>query len=196
MTETRTPAELVESHDWLVRIIAWSLRGIARRSGVDVEDLMQWGHIGLIRAAERFDASQGFEFNTFARHAIRGQILSDARDYRTGGHPRANGCINHVNDFRYIGDREHMEALAGEVADRASEGLERADAVRVVRLVVESMNRCEREAGRLLLKGRYGAQIAREQGFSEGRASQLIKKIKAHVKRVIERDHPSLAEVA
>jgi len=68
---------LVEAHWDLVRPIAIHYGRCCRES---VEDLLQVGMIGLIRAAERFDAQQGTPFGAFARPHIRGAILHHLRD--------------------------------------------------------------------------------------------------------------------
>jgi len=68
---------LVEAHQDLVRPIAIHYGRCCRES---VEDLLQVGLIGLIRAAERFDALQGTPFEAFARPHIRGAILHYLRD--------------------------------------------------------------------------------------------------------------------
>ena len=68
---------LVEAHQNLVRPIAIHYGRCCRES---VEDLLQVGLIGLIRAAERFEAKQGTPFEAFARPHIRGAILHHLRD--------------------------------------------------------------------------------------------------------------------
>jgi RNA polymerase sigma-B factor len=68
---------LVEAHQDLVRPIAFHYGRCCRES---VDDLLQVGLIGLIRAAERFDAQQGTPFAAFARPHIRGAILHHLRD--------------------------------------------------------------------------------------------------------------------
>ncbi|MEB3163074.1 MAG: sigma-70 family RNA polymerase sigma factor [Prochlorothrix sp.] len=44
------------------------------------EDLVQLGHLGLMRAIERFDPSQGCAFSSFAVPYIRGEMLHFLRD--------------------------------------------------------------------------------------------------------------------
>lgn len=58
---------------------------VARRVGkklpasVDVDDLVSTGVFGLIDAIDKFDASLGFKFETYAFKRIRGAILDDLR---------------------------------------------------------------------------------------------------------------------
>jgi RNA polymerase sigma-B factor len=68
---------VVEAHRHLVRPIAIHYGRCCREN---VEDLLQVGLIGLIKAAERFDAQQGTPFEAFARPHIRGAILHHLRD--------------------------------------------------------------------------------------------------------------------
>src|SRR5262245_16157410 len=65
MTEDRQA--LVESNLRLVRAVARTYLG----SGVPLEDLVQEGTVGLVRAAERFDDRRGVKFSTYAVWWIR-----------------------------------------------------------------------------------------------------------------------------
>src|ERR671910_936861 len=46
---------------------------------IDLSDLVQDGVIGLIDAAERFDAGRGIKFETFAERRIRGAMIDALR---------------------------------------------------------------------------------------------------------------------
>jgi RNA polymerase sigma factor for flagellar operon FliA len=48
-------------------------------SPVDMSDLIQYGILGLIDASEKFDASKGTSFQSYARFRIRGSILDGLR---------------------------------------------------------------------------------------------------------------------
>lgn len=54
-----------------------------RRRGLDRDDLVNEGVLGLMRAAEKFDPSRGFKFSTLAVRCIRHAIARAVAD--TGG---------------------------------------------------------------------------------------------------------------
>lgn len=69
--------QLVQLNAGLVRKIAYQ---ISRQCREPYEDLLQIGFIGLIRAIERFNPSQGCAFSSFAMPYIRGEMLHFLRD--------------------------------------------------------------------------------------------------------------------
>lgn len=68
--------QLIESHLNLVRFLA---SGYKNR-GEPLDDLIQVGSIGLIKAIDRFDPGRGLEFTTFATPTITGEIKRHFRD--------------------------------------------------------------------------------------------------------------------
>ena len=69
-------AALIERHLPLVTFMA---RKFADR-GEPLDDLIQVGTIGLIKAIDRYDLGRGFEFSTFATPTIVGEIKRHFRD--------------------------------------------------------------------------------------------------------------------
>ena len=67
---------LIECHLPLVRSIARRHAG----GGEPLEDLAQVGAIGLIKAADRYDAGRGVAFGAFAAPFIAGEIRHHLRD--------------------------------------------------------------------------------------------------------------------
>jgi RNA polymerase sigma-B factor len=68
--------ELVTMHLPLVRHLARRYRD----RGESLEDLVQVGTVGLIKAVDRFDLAQGTEFSTYATPTILGEIKRHFRD--------------------------------------------------------------------------------------------------------------------
>lgn len=60
----------------LVRIVASSVYNIRGFDGVPFEEYIQFGVEGLLQAFDRYDASLGARFETYASYRIRGAILS------------------------------------------------------------------------------------------------------------------------
>ncbi len=79
MTENNlSRSELIGNNYGLVHSCANRFRG----RGVDYDDLFQAGCVGLIKAADNFDAERGFAFSTYAVPVILGEIK---RIFRDGG---------------------------------------------------------------------------------------------------------------
>ncbi len=70
--------EMTLEHTGLVRSIA---RRLSRVYDVELEDLVQIGYIGLIKAVKGFDPDKGFKFSTYAVPVITGEIRSQLRDH-------------------------------------------------------------------------------------------------------------------
>ena len=68
--------ETIEKNIGLVHSIAHKFTG----RGIDYEDLVQIGCIGLIKAVDNFDESRGFSFSTYAVPMIMGEIRQHFRD--------------------------------------------------------------------------------------------------------------------
>src|SRR5438309_11381403 len=61
-------------------------RAVASRSidprcrGADREDLIAWGLVGLVQAAQRYRGDRGASFGAYAPRRVRGQVLDALRD--------------------------------------------------------------------------------------------------------------------
>jgi len=73
-----TRDERIEAHVDLCRLHAgWIYRRI--RGRIPLDDLVQYGMVGLCKAADAFDASRGVRFRTFADRRVKGAILDGIR---------------------------------------------------------------------------------------------------------------------
>lgn len=69
--------QMVREHTGLVKSVALRLSYVY---GEELEDLMQIGYIGLIKAIKGFDEDKGYKFSTYAVPVITGEIRSQLRD--------------------------------------------------------------------------------------------------------------------
>ena len=74
--DTDARDQLIVSHLNLVRFLASKFKN----RGESLEDLVQVGTIGLIKAIDRFDPERGLEFTTYATPTIMGEIKRHFRD--------------------------------------------------------------------------------------------------------------------
>ena len=72
----RIRTSLVERHLPLVRHFARRYAG----RGEPLDDLLQAGSVGLVKAVDRFDPGRGLEFSTYAAPTILGEIRRHFRD--------------------------------------------------------------------------------------------------------------------
>lgn len=54
-----------------LRLVLFVAKQVHRPPGIEIEDLVQDGNLGLIRAVEKFDHERGLRFSTYAMHWIR-----------------------------------------------------------------------------------------------------------------------------
>lgn len=76
--ESIDPRELAEQHTYLIRRVINQI-GMRLPPYVQREDLIGVAALGLIDAAEKFDASRGKRFSAYAEYRIRGAILDELR---------------------------------------------------------------------------------------------------------------------
>lgn len=71
----------LERHLGLVRRIAYTLQTRSRLpASIELDDLVQAGMLGLLDAHQKYDASQGAAFETYASQRIRGAMLDALRE--------------------------------------------------------------------------------------------------------------------
>ena len=155
-------AALIERHLPLVRSIARRYAG----AGEPLDDLVQVGAIGLIKAVDRFDPARGARLEPYAAAAISGEIRHHLRDrcsvVRLPRRLGAEGARVHVSPFA------DGHQASGDPASAADDRLAIARAVRAL----------HPRSRRLVALRFFGdlsqAQAAAAVGISPVHASRLI----------------------
>jgi RNA polymerase sigma-B factor len=138
------------------------VRAIARRyggRGDELEDLVQAGALGLVRASSRFDPDRGIAFASFAAPAVEGEIRRHLRERAGHEPPHDSGSGDGAGDLP---------------------GAPEPDAESEARLLLEGGLQALDERERQIVFLRFNAdmterQIASKLGISQAHVSRLLK---------------------
>lgn len=106
--------EIVRKSRKYVKVTArFLLRGFPRKI-VQLDDLICYGNIGLIKAIEDYDPSYNVKFQTYLGRKVRGHILDGLREIDTLkriDRTRLKGIVEFIEDFRkkYEGNPKHED---------------------------------------------------------------------------------------
>lgn len=172
--------QILEKYGPYVRSLAAQVRK-QFNAQLEMEELVAWGQVGLLEAAERFDARVGANFLTFAHYRIKGAIYDGLRKMgvlkgHAAAYERANAYLTNLSDRAGYGGssldddvREISNAVTGlamvfATSLEGTEGLQVSDDAMPAdeRLELEQMRRRVRaaieklpEKERKLLQGYY-----------------------------------------
>ena len=196
-TEEQQTLEELErgSDDAKQRLIEHNLRlvvFISRRfenTGVNLEDLISIGTIGLIKAIGTYRRDKNIKLATYASRCIENEILMHIR--KISGQ-KAEVSLDEPINLDGVGNEMRLSDILGTDEDVVTEGLE-MDAER--KLLYEALGELpDREREIVLL--RYGLlgrkeltqkEVAGRMGISQSYISRLEKRIMGKLRREIER---------
>ena len=160
---------LIEQHLPLVRTIA---RRFANR-GEPMEDLVQVGAVGLIKAVDRFDPGRGVPLGAYAAPTIAGEIQRHLRDRATLIRiPRSAGEEAVAARFPLS-----LEAAGTTQSDEnAEQGFARSEDRALVASGLRTLPRRERQVVQLRYYGDFSQKrIAAQLGISQVHVSRLLR---------------------
>ena len=105
MVETHEQEELILNNMYLVRHIA--SKYYTNKMGIDYEDLVSYGVMGLIDASKKFDENRGVKFSTFASIRISSYIIDEIRKHSpisrtyTNKIKEYNKCVENLQNTYY-----------------------------------------------------------------------------------------------
>ena len=143
--------------------------------GVDREDLISAGVLGLVRAARRYDPDHPAEFKTFAYACIRGAVLEELRRRRKAKAARTPDGWSSVVSLQELTE-EGTSGLSrrAESAPTPDQQAEQNESLALLTEAIDELPRRERVTLVLYAERHLTLkQIARVLGVTEGRASQL-----------------------
>lgn len=150
---------LINSNLRLVASIAPHYQG----HGLPIEDLVQEGMFGLIRAAEKFDHRKGFRFSTYAtmwiRQSIQRGIQNKGRTVRAPAHTQQYARRVRAAEDVLRGELDRP-ATDVEIADRARVSVEQVRLTREITVQPVSLDRPLTDDSELTVKDALDDQAA------------------------------------
>ncbi len=156
-------------------------------SGVNLEDLISIGTIGLIKAVDSFDPDKKIKLATYASRCIENEILMFLRKI---ANQKSEISLDEPINTDYDGNELLLSEVLGTEADSVMQPLEEETDRTILRRAVEKLPGRERR----IVKLRFGLEGGKEQtqkevadsmGISQSYISRLEKRIIARLRREI-----------
>jgi RNA polymerase sigma factor (sigma-70 family) len=169
--------DICEANGGLVAHVAQRYAPLAdRRGDIDLDDLMQSGLIGLIRAAHAYDPERGAKFSTFAVFYIRNEMRR-ALGIQTG---KRDPCANAAPLHTPANADDPGGATLGDTI-AADEGPDRLEAEELREAVRAAVARMKGGVDRDTIEARYWQgmtveQIADGSGITAGAVHERLRK--------------------
>ena len=167
--------ELVEKNMGLVYYIARSFQK-STTGGIEYDDLVQEGMVGLVKAARTFDESRGFLFSTYAGNCIQKEILAYMKRQRK--HKRSISINQDIRGFQGVPVEEALGFCQKEY-----ENVWKRD------LLERCMGVLDQNQRKIVLlyygKGLKQTEISKQLGISQAQVCRIIKKSLEKMRKIL-----------
>ena len=155
--------------------MAYSVAKRYESCGIEFDDLVSLGYLGLVKAAQKFNPSYGFVFSTFAYKAMNNEILQQIRRNKKNPWP-----VVSMNETAYRGNDGSELTIEDSLVDETSEFDGRLADSLACKELLDSLG----EKERFVVTRRIGigaeimkqADIANKLGISQASVSRLYER--------------------
>lgn len=180
--DIRSLETLLERYKNLVRAKA----SIHILSGLDREDLIQEGMIGLFKATRNFEQDKGASFKTFAELCVDRQVITAVRSSRRQKHTPLNFYVSldrPVDDAMSSGGRGKRRILAETLADvevlnPLSVVIGQEESEKALACFSKMLSRLETQIVELKMAGNSYKEIASKLGVSRKSVDNALQRVK------------------
>ena len=148
-------------------------------SGVNVEDLISIGTIGLIKAVNTFSPEKNIKLATYASRCIENEILMHLRKIAS---QKIEVSLDEPLNTDWDGNELMLADVLGSDVDEISREIEEDDEKKILRQIIDNLPKRERE----IIDMRFGLgekeeltqkEVADKMGISQSYISRLEKRI-------------------
>ena len=181
--DTEAKSKLIEHNLRLVVFLAKKYEN----TGVDLEDLVSIGTIGLIKGVNTYKLDKNIKLATYASRCIDNEILMFLRKNK-----RRKGEISFEDSLSYDaeGNELHLEDILGTENDIVTKGIEESDDKKILQEEISKLN----ERDKKIMTLRYGLfnhkemtqkDVAKVLGISQSYISRIEKKVIKKLKGIV-----------
>lgn len=156
-------------------------------TGIDLEDLVSIGTIGLIKGVNTYKLDKNIKLATYASRCIDNEILMFLRKNK-----RRKGEISFEDSLSYDseGNELHLEDILGTESDIVTKGIEESDDKKLLQEEISKLNDRDKQ----IMTLRYGLfnhkemtqkDVARVLGISQSYISRIEKKVIKKLKNIV-----------
>ena len=156
-------------------------------TGIDLEDLVSIGSIGLIKAIQTFSSDKNIKLATYASRCIDNEILMYLRKNKK---IKQEVSIDQALSLDSDGNELHLEDIIGTEKDAISKNIEEKD--NKILLINEILNLKPRDREIMIMRyGLFGKdentqkEVAEKMGISQSYISRIEKKVIKKLKTLI-----------
>ncbi len=177
--------KLVEHNLRLVVYIAKKFEN----SGVNIEDLISIGTIGLIKAVNTYNPEKNIKLATYASRCVENEILMHLRKI---SHQKSDISLDEPLNIDWDGNELLLSDVLGSDGLEINDNVEQEDEKRILYMCMGDLSKRER----LIMNMRFGMdgfvehtqkEVADELGISQSYISRLEKRIILKLKKDIEK---------
>ena len=156
-------------------------------TGVDLEDLVSIGSIGLIKGINTYKMDKNIKLATYASRCIDNEILMFLRKNKKR---RSEVSFEDSLSFDSEGNELHLEDILGTDSDIVTKGLENETEKKLLYNEISKLNKRDKEI-MMLRYGLFGRRemtqkdIASKLGISQSYISRIEKKVIRRLKNIV-----------
>ena len=177
---------LVEENLGLARRTAWKYNASCARHGMDWEDVFSIACLGLIRAARKFDPSQG-KASTYLIHGCELAVLMELRRCNDASHSAF--LTVSIDEIKWDDGAGHVVTLSDMLpSDEPTPDetvLSKVSVAQIQDVIKYHLTQEEKRVLHLKMAGVSQKEIARSVGHAQSWASRVLCRIQRRVREVL-----------
>lgn len=174
---------LYHKYEPIVKSYAKKYSFMAKRYGVELEDLIQEGRYAIYRALKTYNTAHDTLFYTYVDFCIRGRMCNLLRLSNSRGSYTLNNSVS-LNDFTDTGS-EYMYLIPDDAALNPHDCLIESETCELIKKYLYSLDFCDSGIFELRMNGFKNREIARLLDIDSTFVSRKIYKLKQDFKKFI-----------